>query len=462
MTLLKILGSHFIIVLCVAIFIAIKFSTLNFPLLSDSYVHFYTAESIIQGKLLYKDIFYTNLPLFPLIALLYKTLILGNIRYFNLTASIEASIITLIIYTLVFKESKSKLTALLSSLVYLFSFVTLTTVDGQSGVLTASLFAILSYYFLLGKKYTLVGILLGLSILTKAYFAVVVVPFMLFLFLKKERKPLLKLTTSFTITILIILAPFLLFSLPDFLKDILSYSLMKKDLTSKFSSLGVWLIYDALLMILLTINAVRIRRDLLLGLICLSFTVFFLLYQSVFFIYLNIITPFLCISLPKILSSIQGDLHYRRVITVCIFLYFIFPVSTYLNLYNAGMNYLPFDKLNHLIKVVSNENPSFLYGTPDLAPAVSYVTGIPLFYNIIDTNDAIYKSGILDSKKLSKEAARNKTIILTYGANYANLKNINLNSFADTKILTIHCKVIESIPVKPSNVANVINVFKCF
>src|SRR5689334_17247630 len=114
---------------------------------SDTNIYFYTAYEVLQGKLLYKDIFFTNLPLFMYISALYHFISGGSIHFYYFTAVLESIITGFLIFLIVSRQTKDKLIATLSSAIYLFSYIVLATSDHQSGVFLASLFAVLSYFF---------------------------------------------------------------------------------------------------------------------------------------------------------------------------------------------------------------------------------------------------------------------------------------------------------------------------
>ncbi len=99
--------------------------------LSDTNIYFYTGYQILQGKILYKDIFFTNLPLLPYLSSLYFLLTGGNITLFFLTPIIEVSAVGFLIYSIAYKQHKSQSIAIFSSLIYLFSFIVLPSEPGH-------------------------------------------------------------------------------------------------------------------------------------------------------------------------------------------------------------------------------------------------------------------------------------------------------------------------------------------
>ena len=127
-------------------FFVIKLTTFGVHL-SDTNVYFYTAYQMIHGKILYKDIFFTDFPLFPYISSLYFLITNGNIQAFYLTPVIETIVGSFLIFYFSFSKTKSYLIATLSQIIYLFSFIILSTTDHQTGVFIGSVFLTASFIF---------------------------------------------------------------------------------------------------------------------------------------------------------------------------------------------------------------------------------------------------------------------------------------------------------------------------
>src|SRR5690349_18321904 len=69
--------------------------------LSDTNIYFYTGYQLLQGKSLYKDIFFTNFPLIPYVSALYFVLTRGNLPLFFFTATLEVLVAGFLIYVIV-------------------------------------------------------------------------------------------------------------------------------------------------------------------------------------------------------------------------------------------------------------------------------------------------------------------------------------------------------------------------
>ena len=110
--------------LLVGLFIFLKLTSLGVRV-SDTNVYFYTAYEMLQGKSLYKDIFFTNFPLFMYISSLYITLTGGNIYLYYFTAVIEVAVTATIIHLIVRDKTEKVLPSTLASSIYLFSYLIL-------------------------------------------------------------------------------------------------------------------------------------------------------------------------------------------------------------------------------------------------------------------------------------------------------------------------------------------------
>src|SRR3989344_4404192 len=90
----------------ILLFLTLKLAN-NDIRLSDTNIYFNIAYQILNGKLLYGDIFFLNFPIFPYVSFLYYIISGKNIEYFYLTSTIEVTIITVLIYAITFNKTKS-------------------------------------------------------------------------------------------------------------------------------------------------------------------------------------------------------------------------------------------------------------------------------------------------------------------------------------------------------------------
>lgn len=450
--------SLFLLPLSILFFLLLKLPHVSIRL-SDTNTYFYTGYKLLQQELLYKDIFFTNLPLWPYISSIYYLSTFGSFKMFYATALIEVIAITFLIYLIVYTKTKNYLTSIISSLLYMFSSIVLITSDHQTGVFTASIFIILSYLFLEKKYFLISGIFASLSLLTKAYFLPIVLSFSIYLFfVKKNYKHFFFFLTGFISCTTIILLPFFLFARKEFLTD-LFYSLTRGGMP-KQDTIRDFVRYDFILFSVLIFNLFKFKKNSLFTLISLMSMVFLFFYQGLYYIYLNFIIPFLAISFYNLSDFlVQKRPLLKRALPLILFFAIVINIVMY-SIYFSNLGVVK--NISSIVEIIKKENPKYLYGTVDITPALAFLTKVPLLNNVIDTNPNIFRQKLLDSKKLTQQAIKTKTIIIAHGDNNFGIANISTNVIFDKYLLRKHCKLIRSIPAYPKSAKDRIILLKCY
>jgi len=430
--------------------------------LSDTNTYFNVAYQMSQGKILYKDIFFSNFPLFQYTSFAYYSLGSKSLEFFYLTSCIEVAIITLFIYLITYKKTKNYLISILSCFLYIFSFMLLSTSDHQTGVFTASLFGVLSYLFLQRKKYLISGILIAATVFTKAYFLPILLAFSLYVLSKREWKNLLRFCLGFAIAGLIILTPSLVQSPQQLISDIFGFSLTRPAGLVKMDILWFFITKDFLFFILLFFNLFNIRKNLLFGLVSVFTIIFFFGYQDVYYLYLNFLAPFLCLSFYEGYYFLKKNFNLQHFVIPTIILFFVI-----LNLFTYVLHYKDLGKIqdiDKIIKTIKAEKPRFLYGAIEITPALIAMTNVPALENVNGAHEYFFERGIYDKKSLTKKAVENKTILVTNGANYPeyNIQQDILDNIFVKEDIYKNCKKILSVPAFSEGSSNRINLFKCY
>ena len=430
--------------------------------LSDTNIYFNIAYQIFQGKLLYKDIFFSNFPFFSYILSFYYIITGKNIEFFYFTSSLEVAIITTFIYFIVYRKTKDYIASIISSLLYILSFMVLSTSDHQTGVFTASLFAVLSYFFLQERKIAISGIFITLSIFTKAYFSPIFISFFAYLLIKKKWRSLLKFGMSFAATGLIILLPFLIQAPQELISDIFGFSLTRPIGLSKINIMWFFIAKDLPLFILLLFNIFNIRKNVFFGLISITSIIFFFGYQDIYYLYLNFLAPFLCLSFYELTYFLKNKFNLQKlIIPTIVSVFILLNLVTYLSSYrNLGK----LENFNKIITTIISEKPKFLYGVNDITPALLSITNIPALENVNDAHEYFFTRKVYDKEYLTNKAIKNKTIIITHGADYPeyNIKQDILDNIFIKETIYKKCKIILGVPVISEGDANRINLFKCY
>lgn len=447
--------------LVIVFFLIIKIIT-NGIRLSDTNIYFNIAYQISHGKILYKDIFFSNFPFFSYVSSLYYFLSSGNINLFYFTSAIEIGIITFFIYLITYRKTKNYIISIISSTLYSLSFMVLSTSDHQTGVFTAALFAVLSYFFLQERKIIISGIFIAFAIFTKAYFLPIFLSLFAYIAFKKEWKNLLKFSIFFLSTGSIILLPFLILTPQQLISDIFGFSLTRPAGLSKINIIWFFITKDFPLFILLIFNLLSIKKNILFGLISIFSIIFFFTYQDIYYLYLNFLTPFLCLSFYEIYHLLKNKSTLQALITPTIISVFIlWNLVIYISSYQ-GLGKL--EDFNKIMTTINSERPKFLYGINDITPALIALTNIPALENINDAHEYFFTRKIYDKKILTDKAIKSKTIIITHGAEYPeyNIKQDILDNIFVKEAIYKNCKLILSVPVLSEGDTNRINLFKCY
>ncbi len=426
---------------------------------SDTNVYFYTAKELLAGKMLYRDIFFTNLPLFPYISGLYELLLGKNLELYYLTSAIEVMITSLLLFLITWEKTKKLFICLMVQWVYLLSFIILSTSDYQTGVFLASLFSVLAYVFAEKKQWFMTGLLLGFMTLTKAYYVSIAAAFFLYYFIK-HRKYFFSMLLGYSISIAVIISPFLLLSEKKFFADIVSYSLFRSAGVNKIAVLSFFFTHDVVLGFVFLLILIRFRKNTLLALIVLFSSVLLVFYKDVYYLYLNLIVPFLGIGLVDYFGIIKSQK--ALFVSFCIIGFFL-AVGGYMYF----SNYAQLGKItdiNNLISVINQEKPKHIYGVMEVAPALAYLSNTPLLGGVIDTNENLFYSKVLDADTLTNKAMSDRTLIIGKGTYYsqADIEDPLATVVVNKSQIQSHCSLIYKTPVQTEGIINTITLFRCY
>ena len=345
-------------------------------------------------------------------------------------------------------------------MLYTFSFIVLSTSDHQTGVFTASLFAVLSFYSYISKRYIFQGIFIALSLLTKAYFLPIFLTYAIIMIYKREGE-WWKFFLGFLSTTFIILIPTLILAPKEFIQDVFNYSLSRSQGVEKSRLIWFFVIHDLLLFSLLIWNILQIRKSQFFGILSILGLLFIFLYKDVYYLYLNFLIPFLCLSLPSLLHYLKQKIALQNALASILIVVFIL-----INLFVYLRSYATLQKLDYIeeiVALVKKENPSVIYGTNDVAPALAYLTTTPLLENIIDTNPNIYRKGYLHATGMTKKAIEQNALFVGHGMHYpeANIRQDITDEIFDPRQLSSSCHIKGLYPVRMEGAQNRIVLFRC-
>lgn len=428
--------------------------------ISDTNVYFYTANQLLQGKLLYKDFIFTNLPLFPYISSIYNFLLGNRLELFYLTAAFEVVVISILIYKIIHLHTSNKIVGLIGQLTYLSTLIVAMTSDHQTGVFLASLFSVAGYYFYIKKRFILSGILLGLMIMTKAYYLPIFIGFVIYLLINKK-KEIIHIVFACIMTIFVVMLPTILFAFPQFINNVIHYSFTRIAGIDKLNMYIFFVLHDPLVCLLILSSIFHIIKKNLLSFILITTVIFVLFMQSIYYLYLNVLIPFAVLEIGILYSQYHKKIvKYEKIIAVILIGIVAVNSFWYLRLFSQQNKVLT---INSIITQIKSISPKVIYGTEEITTAFAYLGKIPMLNGLVDTNDGLFRKGILNAKKLTQDAIDQQALIVVRGFEYPE-KHIFARLVGwsvDRDLLLANCKSLMSIPIETNDLANRVNIYDC-
>lgn len=431
--------------------------------LSDTNGYILHASRILQGAIVYRDMFFTNAPLFAYISALYLFLVGGSVKLFYITSLIEICITSFFLYKIIEIRTKSPLFSVIGLALYLNSFIVLATSVYQTGIFTVTLFATASYFFFLKKQWILTGVMLALMVLVKGYFLPVALGLGLYS-LWKERTGSYLIVLAGSITLFIVMLPTFLFAREEFFNQVFGYTLnrpagLNKLVITRFFLQAHWVLLLSFVSFFYFWKKVKI--ELLILAFC---SLFLFIFKDVYFFYFNMLMPFVTIAfsvcIKEFVEKVKGEF---AVLTMIVIL--VLHIILSLQLFFSGYTHtgVIFDE-HKLVKKVLEEKPDVIYGTPDYTPLLSYQTKIPTLNNMNDANPNLFIAGVYNKKKITEDIFKQRTLVIDYGAEYPQA-GIDIKVFGeivDADQILEKCKLVESVPIISEGHANKLNIFRCY
>ncbi len=386
-----------------AIFIFIVSKGIITPQPGDENVYFYMGKLITEGKIPYKDFFYAHPPLhIYLLAVIYKIFGFNIIALKSITL-FSALIPSFFIFRIA-KEKFGNLEAILSSLIFMFSYSIMFNSAFSLGVMTAAMLMIIGFYFLFNKNnYYMAGLFFGVAAITRL---LVLIPIftVLLIILLSDRKNFIKLSSSFLVVFLTVNIIFILFFGNNYVNSVYKFHLSKnfganQNLKEYYDIVKLnWILFLSALAFIFIKNKKPLKMFVISSTIYL---IFLSTLKRLFGFYFIIIFPFLAIIGGYSISNLYKELKINNKFKTCIFVILIL-----IFLWNlvADVSFLQkrgfkgFERGSDLIEFIhSNTNRNTLiFGDASVAPLLALMTNKRLALDFADTNDQVFSSRIVD------------------------------------------------------------------
>jgi hypothetical protein len=395
--------------------------------------------------------------------------------------------------------SLAEKSGLFASILYLFSFINLTTSDYYSGIQLTIFFFVLSLYLISIKKPIWAGIATALSFFTRFYSAPLILALIIYILIK-ERKQFWKFIFSAGAIFIIFNGILFIIFGQNYIQNVFGYNINKFEQLDKLSVFRFFVKWDIFLLFLSALGAIFVRPfNLMIILGILSAGLFMSFFPDIYYLYYNLLLPFLAISAGLLASTIiifplkkashteflredcQSDtcktggassaeknsvwLAKKKLPFVVIII--IFAISSY-NIYyyikdhsgTARIDYL--NDLNNFISENSAPQDK-IYGSFEIVPLVAGATNRQIVNNFIDTNNKTFTTGIykLDEREKILKDEKVKFIITKVLVNEQGYL-IELGNYISLDFLKTNCQIVKQYPIYKDYYSNLMLVWQCF
>lgn len=388
----------------VTAFIIIALKGLITPQHGDENVYYYMGKLITEGKIPYRDFFFAHPPLHIfLIALIY------NIIGFKLVVLKSVPLISTLTSALfilkIVKEKFGFVEAIVSSLLFLFSYSVIFNSVFSFGIDIATTFLVIGLYFLYNKSnYISSGIFFGFAGITRLLSLVPIIIIFVIIFLS-NKKGFLKLLTGFLAIFLLVNGIFIILFGDKYLMPVYKFHVLKSFVAEEnfMEYLDIiklnWILFSSALLFIFVKNKKLIG---MLAIVSIVYLLFLTTLRKIFGFYFVVIFPFLAIiggySIVNIFRNIfTKKFLFKRFFLLFLLLIFAWDLASNI-LFLERIGFRGFERGKDIIDFInlnSNKN-TLLFGDDSVVPLLSLQTNKRIALDFVDTNNQVFISGLKD------------------------------------------------------------------
>ncbi len=453
----KLTISDWVVIAALGIFLVFKFSHLTFRF-GDGDAYFYMLQAFLHGHLPYRDFFLADPPVFLLFLTILKPF-LGThwLAYQALPLDLE-SLNALFLYLILRPTTRL---AWLSVPMYLFSFTILATSDFSTGVQLTVLFSLIAWYAWQQGSPATSGIAWALSALTKLYAVPAILGFFVYAIWQKQSWR--RAVVAVILTGIAILGFFFCASPHGFIRSIIIHQLHRP--TGNAPS-AVWLFFwqhEWSLILLASIAALFRPRGAIVWSFALS-TLFFVFFKDLYYLYFAYLMPYMVILAVTFIDHLWRRPEVRplsAIICIILAITSIVGIQTYRHSVMNQGRFLNASEIAEYLKTQTAHDQ--VYGSHEVAPLLTLMSGKEIFDNNIDTNGQVFAAGTEDREAVSKAAATQGIYLIAritdlpeYG-----IHDVGYESYFSAEIFKQACTRLKFFPSTSNETDNFIGIYDC-
>ncbi len=385
----------------------------------DENVYFYMGSLISGGKMPYSDFFFAHPPLKIFVNAAIISLFGFNLLLLK-AVPLASTIISAVFIYKIAKKRLGAVEALIAAALFLFSYRVMVESTYSLGMNLTTVFVVAGTYCWLSNKQLLGGMLFGLASITGLYsivpFAVVAV-----LALVRDRKEFARLAAGFLIIFLATNLYFLSAAGEKYITSVYTYHLIKPEAAGNTASLFLQLIkQNWLLLGSAMLSVLFLSRKIAAPLAISGAYILFLSQLSrVFNFYLVLLLPFLAILGGYSLARLGRMLPYKKALAALLIIVIIASAAqTTKHLWT--FDFADFESAKPMAEFVKQNSAQSdeIFGDMTAAPLVALFSDRRIAFDMVDTNDMLFSSGMISLAEITGRIEHDKTKFVIINEDY--------------------------------------------
>jgi hypothetical protein len=458
----KIRWSDILTGIAIASFLGYKLIHLVFRF-GDGSAYIYMAQAVLQGLLPYRDFFLADPPFLVLFLVPFKLLFGEHLLLFQALPIVLEAASALFLYLLV--RGKLARFSWIAPVIYVSSFAVLAVSDYLTGIQLVIFLLVLGLWCQQKSHPIFAGIAWGLATLTKFYAIPVVLGFAGYLIIKNQWPVLRKIAIGIIASGIIIFGPFLLLAFQEVWKFTFVHQFNRPPGLARGAVWGFFLAKHWALAAFAVIG-LFLGRQKHLYLPFFLILLFLLLFQDIYFVYLELLLPFLVLFAAETFEWLSEKISRGHPAALLLAVSFVFPVIyssfEYVNDFQKRGRFLNARAVAAAVRKLPSG--ADLYGSHEVAPLLALLSGRKLFGNVIDTNPQAFASGGLNQEKISSEAVKQEIYLIgriTQWPEYG-FGPTGFEGYFARDLFEKSCKPVQSFVSLSNEQDNKIAIYECY
>ena len=403
---LKKLLSHLVAFGTPLLFLIYKFSHLLFRF-GDGNAYLYMARSLLSGQLPYRDFFLADPPALVLFLTPFVAIFKNHLLWLQMLPSILESGTATLLY--LFLRRRENPLAFLAPAIYLFAFSTLATSDYLSGVQLVIFASVLAIFLHDRGSNFWSGVAWGIAAMAKLYALPAIVGFLIYLAIRRDWRTVTRVVLGTTAAATVLMGPFLLISFDKVWQYMVIHQFHRPPGNAKAAVWGFLFAKEWFLLIAAVFGGFvsgkrRWALILPLGLTAL----FFLLFQDLYYLYLDNMIAYLAILAVIFLGYLWGRAGTKKIAAMLVLFYAVFLFAGFADYQSNFLTRGRFENAPEVAALVKTmPDGKYLYGSHEVAPLVALLADRSLLPGYIDTNAQAFGSGAQDRELASRLLVEN-------------------------------------------------------